>query len=326
MTLRRYLLPPLNKVYEGRGESNIPSPPLESMFWSHKWHFPDFLFLGSVEGRGGCKPSWAIMASASGLSGLDWSYSISETNLASHWEGARLPRASGKSPDFPGSSPNLPGSFSATSPEVLSLWNLTAIQGLPGSFPDFSGSSPDFPGSFLDFPGGQPLSLGSLTPSPDSQKLSLKILVRSWRHKEVLGSCVPQFGTTKGKPSLRWCCGNDGPNDIIFTNPSSFWQLTRTMVWVLPPRKLGPWSEFPSLYSFTVLLNSGGSNPPWSEFWYEFLHLWGWGWFPHRQNMVTSETSENKKMQPGSTCAKLAGHHHITSHYRLSRFMAENGI
>ena len=60
-----------------------------------------------------------------------------ETNLAGRWEGVRLTRASGKSPDFPGSSPNFPGSFSATSPEVLSLWNLTAIQGCPGSFPDF---------------------------------------------------------------------------------------------------------------------------------------------------------------------------------------------
>ena len=96
-----------------------------------------------------------------------------ETNLASRWEGVRLPRASGKSPDFPGSSPNFPGSFSVTSPEVLSLWNFTAIQGFPGSFPDFPGSFPDFPGSVPDFPGGQPLSLGSLTPSPDSQKLSL---------------------------------------------------------------------------------------------------------------------------------------------------------
>ena len=98
-----------------------------------------------------------------------------ETHLASRWEGVRLPRASGTSPDFPGSSPNFPGSFSATSPEVLSLWNLAAIQGFPGSFPDFPGSSPDFPGSSPDFPGGQPLSLGSLTPSPDSQKLSLKL-------------------------------------------------------------------------------------------------------------------------------------------------------
>ena len=48
-----------------------------------------------------------------------------ETDLASRWEGVKLPRASGKSPDFPGSSPNFPGRFSATSPEVLSLWNLT---------------------------------------------------------------------------------------------------------------------------------------------------------------------------------------------------------
>ena len=79
-----------------------------------------------------------------------------EKNLASRREGVSLPRASGKSPDFPGSSPNFPGSFSATSPEVLSLWNFTAIQGFPGSFPNLPGSSPDFPRSFPDFPGGQP--------------------------------------------------------------------------------------------------------------------------------------------------------------------------
>ena len=30
--------------------------PQKSIFWSQKWHFPDFLFRGSVEGRGGCKP------------------------------------------------------------------------------------------------------------------------------------------------------------------------------------------------------------------------------------------------------------------------------
>ena len=96
-----------------------------------------------------------------------------ETKLASRWEGVRLPRASGKSPDFPGSSPNFPGTFSATSPEVLSLWNLTAILRFPGSCPKLPRKFPKLPGKFPDFPGGQPLSLGNLTPSPDSQKLSL---------------------------------------------------------------------------------------------------------------------------------------------------------
>ena len=88
-----------------------------------------------------------------------------ETNLASRWEGVRLPRASGKSPDFPGSSPNFPGSFSATSPEVLPLWNLTAIPEVPRKFPELPRKFPKR--KFPDFPGGQPLSLGSLTPSPD---------------------------------------------------------------------------------------------------------------------------------------------------------------
>ena len=40
------------------------------------------------------------------------------------------------------------------------------------------------------------------------------------------------------------------------------------------------WSEFPFLYRFTVLLNSGGSNSPWSEFWSEFPHFMGMGVVP----------------------------------------------
>ena len=39
-------------------------------------------------------------------------------------------------------------------------------------------------------------------------------------------------------------------------------------------------SEFPFLYRFTVLLNSGGSNSPWSEFWSEFPLFMGMGVAP----------------------------------------------
>ena len=52
------------------------------------------------------------------------------------------------------------------------------------------------------------------------------------------------------------------------------------MVWVSLGRKLGPWSEFSFLYRFTVLLNSGGSNSPWSKFWSEFPHFMGMGVVP----------------------------------------------
>ena len=85
------------------------------------------------------------------------------------------------SPEVPQTSLD-PRSFSATSPEVLALWNLTAIQRFPGSFPDFPGSSPNFPGGFPDFPRGQPLFLGRPdTLSLDSQKLPLKIR-STWHH------------------------------------------------------------------------------------------------------------------------------------------------
>ena len=49
-------------------------------------------------------------------------------------------------------------------------------------------------------------------------------------------------------------------------------------------RKRGPWSEFPFLYRFTVLLNSGGSNSPWSVFWSEFPHFMGMGVVPAPSN------------------------------------------
>ena len=60
--------------------------------------------------------------------------------------------------------------------------------------------------------------------------------------------------------------------------PSPFWQLIPTMVWVSPGRKTRDHGlSFPFLYRLTVLLNSGGSNSPWSEFWSEFPHFMGMG-------------------------------------------------
>ena len=93
---------------------------------------------------------------------------ILETNLASRWEGVRLPRASGESPDFP-------GSFSATSPEVLSLWNLTAIQRFPRSFPNFPGSSPNFPGSSRTFPEVSPFLWEAWHPLPTHKNFLWKL-------------------------------------------------------------------------------------------------------------------------------------------------------
>ena len=53
-------------------------------------------------------------------------------------------------------------------------------------------------------------------------------------------------------------------------------------------------SEFPFLYRFTVLLNSGGSNSPWSEFWSEFPHFMGMGVVPApstKMNFLGPETA-----------------------------------
>ena len=100
--------------------------------------------------------------------------SVLETNLASRWWGVRLPRASGKSPDFPGSSLNFPGSFRRL-PRKFSHCGTNSNPEVPRKFPKLPRKFPKPPRKFRDFPGGQPLSLGSLTPSPDSQKLSLTV-------------------------------------------------------------------------------------------------------------------------------------------------------
>ena len=77
-----------------------------------------------------------------------------ETDLASCWERVRLPRASGQSPNFPGSSRRLPRKFSYC-----------------GTLQQSKGS-PDFP-EVRGLPRRSALSLGSLTPSSDSPNLPL---------------------------------------------------------------------------------------------------------------------------------------------------------
>ena len=85
---------------------------------------------------------------------------------------------------------------------------------------------------------------------------------------------------------MKGCCkGGRGP----FNSPS-------------PGMKLGPWSEFPFLFRYKVLLNSGGSNSPWSEFWSEFPHFMGWGWFPHRQVQYVSNANF-MRTRPKQKCA-----------------------
>ena len=99
---------------------------------------------------------------------------IRELDLASRREGVRLPRASGKSPDFPRSSPNFPEVFRRLPRSSLTV-ELNSNPEVPRKFPKLPRKFPKFPRKFSDLPGGQPLSLGSLTPSPDTQQLSLNI-------------------------------------------------------------------------------------------------------------------------------------------------------
>ena len=56
-------------------------------------------------------------------------------------------------------------------------------------------------------------------------------------------------------------------------------------------------SEFPLLYRFTVLLNSGGSTSPWSGFWSEFPRFMGMGVVPapSRLTFFRAPQEETKK-------------------------------
>ena len=99
---------------------------------------------------------------------------VLETNLASRWEGVRLPRASGSpraSPEVPQTSPKFFGDFPGSSLTVERYSN----PGVPRKFPRLPRKFPGLPRKFPTLPWRSALSLGSLTPSPDSQKLSLNV-------------------------------------------------------------------------------------------------------------------------------------------------------
>ena len=101
------------------------------------------------------------------------------------------------------------------------------------------------------------LSLGhfSLFSLPRGPNRFSAIFIRFW-------SRGPNF-TNPGTTPIAILAVNSG-HGLSFAG-----EATRTML-----------SEFPFLYRFTVLLNSGGSNSPWSEFWSEFPHFMGMGVVP----------------------------------------------
>ena len=69
----------------------------------------------------------------------------------------------------------------------------------------------------------------------------------------------------------------------------------------MPGRKLGPWSDFPFLYRFTVLLNSGGSSSPWSEFWSEFPHVMGMEVVPAPSTILVEKFNLDQHFQPSAS-------------------------
>ena len=103
-------------------------------------------------------------------------------------------------------------------------------------------------------------------------------------------------------------------------------------LWAL--RELGPWSEFPFLYRFTVLLTSGGSNSPWSEFWSEFPICMGMGVVPAlsrdevmnlrhlRFHFIASSHSSHTK--PPSSHHPPSGVPEVLQKQRRPNYRAEN--
>ena len=74
-----------------------------------------------------------------------WGFKQLETNLASRWEGVRLPRASWKSSDFPGSAPNFLkvfGDFPGSSLTVELYSNPGVPRKVSQTFPEVPRTSP----------------------------------------------------------------------------------------------------------------------------------------------------------------------------------------
>ena len=95
-----------------------------------------------------------------------------------------------------------------TSPEVLSLWNLTAIQRFPGSFPNFPGSSPNFPGSSRTSPevrgtSGEVRGLSRSSGEPGSLPATRQICLQHAAPKSR--KCRCQFRTTFSDMSAKLC-------------------------------------------------------------------------------------------------------------------------
>ena len=104
---------------------------------------PDFSTEGS-SGLAGCAgpAGWQIPQSRVKILGVQVGDKFGES-----LGGSQAPPSFWEVPGLPRKFPEFPRKFSATSPEVLSLWTLTAIQRFPRSSPNFPGSSPNFRGS-----------------------------------------------------------------------------------------------------------------------------------------------------------------------------------
>ena len=131
------------------------------------------------------------------------------------------------------------------------------------------------------------LACFGLLPSPKSD-LSAQTPQRSLHCTILAGSGSGHTKSGGSKSPRNSSIFNLMARENLFTNPGT---TPITILAVnsdhglsLPGRKLGPWSEVPFLYRFTVLLNSGGSNSPWSEFWSEFPHFMGMGVVPAPSN------------------------------------------
>ena len=153
---------------------------------------------------------------------LCWVFIWLETNLASRWWGVKLPRASGKFPKLPRKFPELPRKFSATSPEVLSLWNLTAIQRFPGSFPNFPGSSPNFPGSSRTSPEVSPFLWEAWHPLLTHKnflwfEVQDACTIARWR-AIWLGGLEPYLWFINGKTLRNLACAGGSENQVSCHN------------------------------------------------------------------------------------------------------------
>ena len=154
-----------------------------------------------------CSRGCRLVKNTTGSTDQIYTLYLGDTNLASRWEGVRLPRASGKSPGFPGSSPELPRKFFGDFPGSSLTVELNSNPGVPRKFSRLPRKFPELPRRFPGLPWRSALFSGK----PDTLSWLAKT---SSEHPDALKESIPKTETC--------ACNTVDAKFIINVSPDNF--------------------------------------------------------------------------------------------------------